>query len=67
MESQWDHEMKFLSDRQLGDRYGVTVSTIWRWSKFNVGFPKPVKLASGTTRWRLDQIEAWEKSQATRT
>lgn len=55
--------MRYLSDRQLADRYSVTVSTIWRWSKAGTGFPQPVKLTGGTTRWRLDQVEAWEKLQ----
>lgn len=56
--------MKYLSDRQLAERYGVTVPTVWRWHKADASFPRAVKLSTGTTRWRLEQIEVWEKSQA---
>jgi predicted DNA-binding transcriptional regulator AlpA len=55
---------KFLSDREVADRYGVKPLTIWRWSDKLEGFPKPVKMAGRTTRWRLDELEAWEKSRA---
>lgn len=56
--------MKFLSDRQLAERYGVTVVTVWRWHREDPAFPRAVKLSSGTTRWKLAEIEAWEKSRA---
>lgn len=56
---------KFLTDREVAERYGVQPITIWRWSDSLDGFPKPVKLAGRTTRWRTDELEAWEKSRAT--
>lgn len=56
--------MKYVTDKNVAERYGVTVPTIWRWAKSVEGSPQPVKLTGGTTRWRLDELEAWEKSQA---
>lgn len=54
----------FLSDRQLGARYSVHHLTPRRWLNEDPTFPKPVKLSPGCTRWRLSEIEAWEKRKA---
>jgi len=52
-------ESLYLSDKQAAERYHVNRGTIWRW--LNLGnFPKPVKLSTGCTRWRYDDLEAWE-------
>lgn len=56
--------MKYLSDKQVAERYGVTVPTVWRWHKSDPKFPRAIKLSSGTTRWNLSEVEAWEKSRA---
>ena len=53
----------YLSDKQVGEHYGVSKSTVWRWVKKNT-FPKPVKFSTGCTRWKLSDIEAWEVEQA---
>jgi len=52
----------FLSDRDLAARYQIARGSVWRWPKTN-NFPSPVKLSEGTTRWRLSDIEAWEKER----
>ena len=57
-------DTKWLSDLEVAARYGVTAPTVWRWVKTEAGFPKPVKLSPGTTRWRLDELEAWEQFRA---
>jgi predicted DNA-binding transcriptional regulator AlpA len=51
--------MLYLKDTQLAERFGVDRVTIWKWVKRG-GFPKPVKLSPGCTRWRMADIEAWE-------
>lgn len=51
----------YLSDRQVSGRYSVSRATLWRW--LGRGFPKPVKLSPGCTRWRLSDIEHWEAEQ----
>jgi prophage regulatory protein len=50
---------QYLSDAQLAERYGVSRSTIWRWTHRRL-LPAPVQLSSGTTRWRLDEVERRE-------
>jgi predicted DNA-binding transcriptional regulator AlpA len=50
----------FLSDFDLGGRYGVSRATIWRWAQSG-RLPKPVALSPGCTRWRLADIEAAER------
>ena len=57
--------MLYLSDRQLAERFGVNHLTIWRWHREDPTFPRAVKLGPATTRWKLSEIEAWEKSRAT--
>jgi prophage regulatory protein len=52
----------FLSDKQVGSRYGVGRGTIWRWVKDH-GFPRPVNLSPGCTRWPLADLVRWEKDR----
>lgn len=54
----------FLSDEQLGERYGVSRVSIWRWHRERPEFPRVIKLTPGCARWRLSEIEAWESSRA---
>ncbi|WP_400083797.1 helix-turn-helix transcriptional regulator [Yoonia sp. R78084] len=53
----------YLSDRQLGARYGVHHLTPRRWAREDPTFPKPVKLSPGCARWRLSEIAVWEASK----
>ncbi|MCE5294310.1 MAG: AlpA family transcriptional regulator [Chlamydiales bacterium] len=52
---------RYLRDIEAAHRYGISRPTIWRWVK-NGKFPKPIKLSTGSTRWRLSELEAWEQS-----
>lgn len=54
----------FLRDVDVAARFGVKRITIWHWVKNNQ-FPPPVKLSRGCTRWRLDDIEKWERERIT--
>ena len=56
-------ETVYLTDRQLAERFGVSRQTIWRWAGAGV-MPQPVKLSPGFTRWRSDQVKAWEQEKA---
>lgn len=47
---------RYISAAQLARRYGVTKSTIWRWTKRGI-LPSPVRLSEQCTRWNLDEIE----------
>ncbi|RUW72455.1 MULTISPECIES: AlpA family phage regulatory protein [unclassified Mesorhizobium] len=54
---------KYLTDVQAGERFAVDRTTIWRWTRTNPAFPKPVKVSAGSTRWRLADIEAFEATR----
>ena len=41
----------------------VSRSTVWRWSKFKSEFPRPIKISTGVTAWKLDEIQAWLKGR----
>lgn len=58
-----DQNRTWLAAKQVADRYGVGVATIWRWSKARAEFPKPKKLGDNCTRWNLADLEAWESSR----
>jgi predicted DNA-binding transcriptional regulator AlpA len=53
----------FLSNRHLGARYNVHHLTPCRWLNSDPTFPKPIRLTPGCTRWKLSELEAWEKSR----
>jgi prophage regulatory protein len=55
----------YLRDEDLAKRFGVARSTIWRWVQLGI-LPQPYKLGPGTTRWRDDDIRAFEVKSATR-
>lgn len=52
----------YLTDKQVAERYSVARCTVWRWVK-KEGFPAPVKLTEGCTRWRDGDVDAWEQRQ----
>lgn len=52
----------YLNVKQVASRFAVSVPTIWRWAREGF-FPRPQKLGPGCSRWRLVDIEAWEKSR----
>lgn len=52
----------YLRDVHLARRFGVSRATVWRWSR-NTGFPSPVRLGPGCTRWRSTEIESWERAR----
>jgi predicted DNA-binding transcriptional regulator AlpA len=51
----------YLTVQNVATRYGVCVPTIWRWAKATPGFPAPVKLGPGTTRWPLETLLHYER------
>ncbi|PVY78192.1 AlpA family transcriptional regulator [Tamilnaduibacter salinus] len=50
---------KYLSDKNLAARYGVSRITPWRWVREGK-YPAPIKLGDNCTRWKLSDIIAWE-------
>lgn len=45
-----------MNVREVADFFGVSVSTVWRWTA-DGSIPEPIKLG-GSTRWRRSDIEA---------
>ncbi|MAA75910.1 MAG: AlpA family transcriptional regulator [Salinisphaeraceae bacterium] len=53
---------KFLTVRDVAERYSLGVSTVWQ--KTGSGeIPSPVQLTARTTRWRLSDLVAWESTR----
>lgn len=50
----------FLSVHRVAERYGISKATVWRWAKERPDFPQPVKLGSGATRWRKQELDVFE-------
>lgn len=42
---------------------GCGVATVWRRTKDDPTFPKPIKLSPRVTVWKLSEIEAWVQSR----
>jgi predicted DNA-binding transcriptional regulator AlpA len=55
---------KYVSDKLLAERYGVSRSTIWRWVAKGI-IPKAHKLGPGTSRFDLVEVEAAEVRRET--
>lgn len=53
----------YLSERDIARRYGVHQKTPWYWLKSS-DFPEPVRLGPRCTRWRLEDLQAWEARRA---
>ncbi len=48
--------MKYISVRDVAERYGVAVPTVWLWTK-QKDLPSPYKIGKNTTRWSLAELE----------
>ena len=54
-------DLVYFSAADLAERYSCHPITIWKWAASG-RLPKPVKLlGSRCTRWRSDDIEAYER------
>lgn len=56
-------EERYLSVQDVARRYAVSIQTVWRHTKQNPAFPKPIKILNGSTRWRLSDVLAFEVSR----
>jgi len=57
----------YISATKLRARYGgISDMTIWRWlADQSLAFPRPL-IINRRRFWRLDELEAWERSQLAR-
>ena len=51
-----------ISVKVIAALTGNGVSTIWRYAALNPDFPKPVKLSTRCTRFRIGEVRAYLKS-----
>ncbi|NBZ87576.1 helix-turn-helix transcriptional regulator [Stagnihabitans tardus] len=51
----------YLTEQEVADRFNVSTATIRRWIREGA-FPRGLRIGTGTTRWRLSDIEAYEAS-----
>lgn len=56
-------EERYLSVQDVARRYAISIQTVWRHTKHNPDFPKPIKILNGSTRWRMSDILAFEVSR----
>lgn len=44
---------------QVAEKLTVSRATIWRYTRSDPQFPKPIKLSPGCARWRADEVDDW--------
>lgn len=50
---------QILRPRQVADKLGVSIATIWRWTKYRSDFPKPFHIGPRATGFEESAIEAF--------
>ena len=50
----------WVTDAEVGTRFGSTRQKLWAQARPNPQFPQPVKLTPCWSRWSLAEIEALE-------
>lgn len=53
-------EIKWLSDKDLATRYGVSRATVWRWVREG-HLPAPRKIGQSTSRWPVSEIDEHDR------
>lgn len=56
-------EERYLSVQDVARRYAISIQTVWRHTKHNPEFPKPIKILAGSTRWKMSDILAYDLSR----
>ncbi len=57
--------MKVLRKREVADRIGVSLMTLWRWEKSG-DFPRRVQLGQSSVGYLEDEIDQWLQARAER-
>ena len=55
---------RFLRDREVGGKTGLSRSTRWRLEKRG-DFPKRIRISPGAVAWRESEIDAWIENRHT--
>ena len=51
-------EQKYLAVADVAKLIGVSIPSIWRWSRINA-MPRPIKLGPNRTAWSVADLDAW--------
>jgi predicted DNA-binding transcriptional regulator AlpA len=51
----------WLTDTEVGTRFGSNRQWVWTQARNNHQFPRPVKITPRWSRWCLQEIEAFEQ------
>jgi predicted DNA-binding transcriptional regulator AlpA len=54
----------FVRDTELAERSGIARTTVLRWHRDRPDFPRSYRFSAHCQRWRLSEIEAWERTRA---
>jgi len=57
--------MQLLTRAQTAEYFGVSLQTLWRWTKTIPEFPKPVMVSPDTPRWLASDLEAYIANRKT--
>lgn len=57
------HPSTSLRPKDAAAFLGLGLSTFWRWAKLREDFPRPIKLGTRTTVYRLEDLTAWRDAQ----
>lgn len=55
--------MRVLRKREVADRLGVSIMTLWRWEKSG-SFPPRVQLGSGSVGYLEEEVNEWLQLKA---
>lgn len=55
-------EVRYLSDRQVAQRLSISRASVWRMRNHYPEFPQPFTLMAGCTRWRIEDLRAFENA-----
>jgi predicted DNA-binding transcriptional regulator AlpA len=51
---------KWLTDKQLAERYGCSRTWVWQMAKADSTFPKPVKFTAGCSRFSVADADRYD-------
>ncbi len=55
--------IELLDLQAVADRYSVTIRSVQNWLKNNPAFPQPIRFSRRVVRWRLADLEAFERGK----
>lgn len=53
----------WISPKRAAEMFDISQATLWRWVKYQPGFPRPVKLSPGCTRFNLQQLSEFARAK----